>query len=80
VVVKTAPVLAHKIAERADAIAQQEGFEGRMQFVADDGLADADCRIEWRGGGIERAQAAIEKALTDLVARRFPGARIEEME
>jgi flagellar assembly protein FliH len=72
VVVKTSPLLLHKIQERANEIAHQEGYEGRMQFVPDDGLANADCRIEWRGGGIERAQSAIESALADLIARRFP--------
>ena len=72
VVVKTSSLLAQKIQERANEIAQQEGYEGRMQFVPDDGLANADCRIEWRGGGIERAQSAIESALADLMARRFP--------
>jgi flagellar assembly protein FliH len=78
VVVRTSPVLAGKIQERANEIAAQEGFEGRMQFVADAGMRNADCRIEWRGGGIERAQATIEQALDDLVARRFARAPVEE--
>ena len=80
VIVKTSPLLAQKIQERAHEIAHQEGYEGRMQFVADGGLSDADCRIEWRGGGIERAQAALEQALDDLVAQRFPRRLIEEKE
>ena len=78
VVVRTSPVLADRIQERANAIAAQEGFDGRMQFVADAGMRNADCRIEWRGGGIERAQATIEQALDDLVARRFTRASVEE--
>ena len=78
VVVKTSPLLAQKIQERANEIAAAEGYEGRMQFVADGGLFDADCRIEWRGGGIERAQAAIEQALDVLVAQRFPRRPIGE--
>ena len=78
VVVRTSPVLADRIQERANEIAAQEGFEGRMQFVADAGMRNADCRIEWRGGGIERAQATIEQALDDLVARRFTRASVEE--
>jgi flagellar assembly protein FliH len=78
VVVKTAPLLAQKIDQRASEIAHQEGYEGRIQFVADGGLCDADCRIEWRGGGIERAQAEIETALDDLIARRFPRLGVEE--
>jgi flagellar assembly protein FliH len=80
VVVKTSPLLAQKIQERAHEIASAEGYEGRMQFVGDGGMSDADCRIEWRGGGIERAQAALEQALDDLVARRFAPAAAEENE
>ncbi|HEY4263902.1 MAG TPA: FliH/SctL family protein [Micropepsaceae bacterium] len=80
VVIKTSPLLAQKIQERANEIANAEGYEGRMQFVGDGGLSDADCRIEWRGGGIERTQAALEHALNDLVARRFARAPAEENE
>jgi flagellar assembly protein FliH len=78
VVVKTSPLLAQKIQERANEIAITEGYEGRIQFVPDSGLIDADCRIEWRGGGIERAHATLEQALDDLVAQRFPRRPIEE--
>jgi flagellar assembly protein FliH len=80
VVVTTSPVLALKIQERANEIAHEEGFEGRVQFVPDDGLTNADCRVEWRGGGIERAQSAIESALADLMARRFPQSAPERKE
>ena len=80
VVVTTSPLLSHKIQERADEIAHNEGYEGRIQFVPDDGMANADCRIEWRGGGIERAQSAIESALADLMARRFPQSDPERKE
>jgi flagellar assembly protein FliH len=78
VVVKTPPMLSAKIESRAAEIASEQGFEGRIQFVGDSGLAGADCRIEWRGGGIERAQATIEQALDDLVARRFSRGPVEE--
>jgi flagellar assembly protein FliH len=78
VVVRTSPVLADRIQDQANEIARQEGYEGRMQFVADAVLKNADCRIEWRGGGIERAQATIEEALDDLVARRFSHVNVEE--
>ena len=80
VIVTTAPLLAHKIQERADDVTHHQGYEGRMQFVPDDGMANADCRIEWRGGGIERAQSAIESALADLMARRFPQGAPERKE
>ena len=70
-VVKTSPQVALSLGEQATRIAAEEGFEGRVQFVSDPGLADADCLIEWRGGGFERAQAFIEAALDELIARRF---------
>jgi flagellar assembly protein FliH len=40
-------------------------------MAADPGISGADCRIEWRGGGSERSEAAIEAALDALIARRF---------
>ena len=71
IVVKTSPQVALSLGEQATRIAAEEGFEGRVQFVPDPGLADADCLIEWRGGGFERAQAGIEAALDELIARHF---------
>jgi flagellar assembly protein FliH len=71
IVVKTSPHVALTLGEQATKIAAEEGFDGRIQFVPDPGLADADCLIEWRSGGFERAQAAIETALDELIARRF---------
>lgn len=54
-----------------DEIAAQEGFEGRLAIVADPAMATADCRIDWRGGGAERSEGAIEAAIAELIARRF---------
>jgi len=76
VVVKTPPVLAKAIETRAAEIAAEQGFEGRIQIAADSTLSGADCRIEWRGGGVERSHSMIENALADLIARRF--GRVEQ--
>ncbi|HVV65745.1 MAG TPA: FliH/SctL family protein [Rhizomicrobium sp.] len=64
---RVAEALDGKIAE----IGHEEGFEGRIVVAADPNLTGADCRIEWRGGGAERSQAAMEQALAELIARRF---------
>jgi flagellar assembly protein FliH len=80
VVVKTPPALAARIEARAAEIAAEQGFEGRIQFIADAELSGADCRIEWRGGGIERSHRLIEESLSDLIARRFAGPRAETKE
>jgi len=71
VVVKTPPILAKAIESRAAEIAAEQGFEGRIQIAGDSTLSGADCRIEWRGGGVERSHSMIENALADLIARRF---------
>ena len=71
VVVKTPPTLAKAIEARAAEIAAEQGFEGRIQIAGDSTLSGADCRIEWRGGGVERSHFLIENALVDLIARRF---------
>ena len=73
-VVKTTPKLASAIEARAAAIAAEQGFDGRVQIVADPKLTGADCRLEWRGGGLERAHSVIDAALADLIARRFASA------
>ena len=52
-------------------IALEEGFEGRVAIVADPTMATADCRIDWRSGGAERSEGAIEAAIADLITRRF---------
>jgi flagellar assembly protein FliH len=75
VVVRTNTTLAQRLEQGAAEIAGHEGYEGRVHFVADPALAGADCRIEWRGGGIERAHSAIESALSDLILRRFTQTR-----
>ena len=80
VVIKTTPELAQRIQERAAEIAAQEGYEGRLQFTPDTELAGADCRIEWRGGGVERTHGTIENALSELIARRFPNKRTQAKE
>jgi flagellar assembly protein FliH len=52
-------------------IAHEEGYEGRLVAAADPTIKGADCRIEWRGGGAERNEAAMEEALAAMIARRF---------
>jgi len=63
---------------RIDEIVHEEGFEGRVIVGVDPAISGADCRIEWRGGGAERSEAAIEKDLAALIARRFSHSRSPE--
>lgn len=74
IVVKTAPELSAAMEASVAALAAEQGFEGRIQFAPDAALSNADCRIEWRNGGIERAYKVIDDGLAELIARRFAGA------
>jgi flagellar assembly protein FliH len=71
ILLRAAPAVAEAISGQLTDIAHEEGYDGRVQISADPSLKDADCRIEWRGGGAERAEITIEAAIADLIARRF---------
>jgi flagellar assembly protein FliH len=71
IALRVAPAVADALAPRVAEIAHEEAFEGRVHISADAHLQGADCRIEWRGGGTERSEIAIEAALGELIARRF---------
>ncbi len=71
IVLRASPRVAEILAPRIGDIAHEEGFEGRVVIAADPAFRGADCRIEWRGGGAERSEAAIEAALAAIIERRF---------
>lgn len=74
VVLRASPAVAEALAPRIAEIAHEEGYEGRVQISAEMHLHGADCRIEWRGGGTERSEAALEAAVSELITRRFSNA------
>lgn len=65
------PAVTAILEPRLTDIAHQEGYEGRILIAADPAMKGGDCRIEWRGGGAERSEQAIEDALAALIAHRF---------
>jgi flagellar assembly protein FliH len=71
ITLRAAPAVADVLEPRLTEIAHEEGYEGRVMIAADAAMTGADCRIEWRGGGAERSEQAIEDALTKLIAHRF---------
>ena len=71
ITLRTAPAVAEAIEPRLSAIAHEEGYDGRITLAAEPGMKAGDCRIEWRGGGAERSEDAIDDALTSLSAHRF---------
>ncbi|MEI9931477.1 MAG: hypothetical protein WDM89_13295 [Rhizomicrobium sp.] len=71
IVLRAGPRVIEALKDKIDGIAHEEGFDGRIIAAADPAINGADCRIEWRGGGAERSQAAIEQELAAIIARRF---------
>ncbi len=43
------------------------GFEGRVVLIGDDKMAEADCRVEWAEGGVERDSAQILRAVEETL-------------
>lgn len=71
IVLRAGPEVAQALQDRVPGIAHEEGFDGRVQISADPGFKGSDCRIDWRGGGIERVEDALEATLSELVSRMF---------
>ncbi len=71
ITLRAAPQVTEVLEPRLSEIAHEEGYDGRVMIAADPAMTGADCRIEWRGGGAERSEQAIEDALTALIAHRF---------
>jgi flagellar assembly protein FliH len=79
ITLRAAPGVIETLAPRIEAIAHEEGYEGRVMLAADPAVTGADCRIEWRGGGAERSEAVIEAALDRLIAGHFPHPTNDEL-
>ena len=71
ITLRASPAAMEALKSRIEAIAHEEGYEGRVMMAADPALTGADCRIEWRGGGAEHSEAAISAAIEGLITRRF---------
>ena len=77
VTIKVAPALAEAVKEKAEGLAGQAAFDGKLGVVGDASLAPGDCRVEWGDGGAERDQSrawalidqAVEAALGGLAQR-----------
>ena len=71
ITLRAAPDVIAALEGRVTAIAHEEGYDGRVMLAVDPAVRGGDCRIEWRGGGSERSEAALAAALDALIARRF---------
>lgn len=69
IIVRVAEVLVGPVQERLEAVAERQGFEGRVVVQADGRLAPGDARVEWTDGGAERDQARLMQEIEATVER-----------
>jgi flagellar assembly protein FliH len=55
--------------ERIEALARQNGFEGRLVILSDPDIAHGDCKLEWADGGVASDRAVTEAKIAELVGR-----------
>lgn len=72
IVVRVHATLLERLREKVDTLAARSGYPGHIILLADDALAEADCRVEWADGGAEKSHgeiwAAIDTALNTHLA------------
>jgi len=69
IVIRVAEELLDPIKERIGALAQGAGFEGRVIFLAQDGMAPGDARVEWADGGAERDTDRLWREIDTIIER-----------
>src|SRR3546814_19232242 len=80
-VLRVSDGILYLIKPRIDVLTMRSGFAGRVVILAEDGMVDGDCRIEWADGGVERSaarlsteiEAAVIRALSDRSDERRVG-------
>lgn len=61
------PETVNVVAECINRLAEQNDFEGKISVHKDSLLAPADCRVEWKSGGVERSSSSIMDKIKGLI-------------
>lgn len=64
-----APHLREALEPKLTTLAQAHGFDGQIVFLSDATMGDADVRIEWGDGGIERLTGRTWQSINDVMER-----------
>ncbi len=76
VVVRVGEAIYPQARDQLDAIAGDIGFAGRLVVLAEAGMADNDCRVEWADGGMTRDRAKTEALIAEYVNRYLSVRRV----
>ncbi len=69
IVIRVCDALLDRVKDRVGPLASNAGFEGKIVFLADDGMASSDVRIEWADGGAERDIGRIWQDIDEAIRR-----------
>lgn len=67
IVIRVHAAVLEELREKVDTLAGKSGFPGDIILLGDDGLSEADCRVEWADGGAEKSSDSIWTAIDDAV-------------
>ncbi|MDI9348895.1 MAG: FliH/SctL family protein [Candidatus Symbiobacter sp.] len=67
--VTLAPQIQNMLEAKLQGLAESLGFSGQIVFVSDPNLGEADVRIEWGDGGVERLTQRTWQSITDLMEK-----------
>ena len=74
IVVRVPDAIVEAIKPRIDRAAERAGFPGRVILLGDPAMSDAQSRIEWADGGVERDTARIWAEFDAILQRHLAGA------
>ncbi len=69
IVIRVADALLDQVEARIGELAVRAGFEGKIVYLAQDGLNPGDVRIEWADGGAERDTEGLWREIERITAR-----------
>ncbi len=69
IVIRVADAVLDQVEARIGELAARAGFEGRIVYLAQDGLNPGDVRVEWADGGAERDSERLWREIERITAR-----------
>jgi flagellar assembly protein FliH len=67
IVIRVCDALLDTVKTRVDTLAGNTGFEGKIVFLAEEGMGPSDVRVEWADGGAERDTARIWQDIDEAI-------------
>ncbi len=69
IVIRVADAVLDQVEARIGELAARAGFEGKVVYLAQDGLSPGDVRVEWADGGAERDSERLWREIEQITAR-----------